>query len=87
MMLSRLQQKLDIKSLGELDNDTFDEFAYLINDKTEIKRARHAVSENQRTLRATQAMKGGDFGGSAIAIVKKSEAENFKKNVGKIYRG
>lgn len=24
---------------------------------------------------------------SAIAIVKKSEAENFKKNVGKIYRG
>lgn len=133
--LKRLQQKLDIKSLGELDNDTFDEYAYLINDETEIKRARHAVSENQRTLRATKAMKGGDleklgrlinashislhydyevtgkeldtlaeaswrqpgvlgarmigggFGGSAIAIVKKSEAKNFKKNVGKIYRG
>ena len=29
---------------------------------------------------------GGGFGGSAIAIVKKSEAENFKKNVGDIYR-
>lgn len=132
--LKKLQQKLDIKSLGELDNGTFDEYAYLINDETEIKRARHAVSENQRTLRATKAMKGGDleklgrlinashislhydyevtgkeldtlaeaswkqpgilgarmigggFGGSAIAIVKKSEAENFKKNVGKIYR-
>lgn len=132
--LAKLQQKLDIKSLGELDNDTFDEYAYLINDKTEIKRARHAVSENQRTLRATKAMKDGDleklgrlinashvslhydyevtgkeldtlaeaswkqpgvlgarmigggFGGSAIAIVKKSEAENFKQNVGKIYR-
>ena len=31
-------------------------------------------------------MIGGGFGGSAISIVKKSEAENFKKNVGKIYR-
>lgn len=44
--LKKLQQKLNIKSLGELDNDTFDEYAYLINDETEIKRARHAVSEN-----------------------------------------
>lgn len=132
--VKKLQAKLDIKTLGELDNDTFDEYAYLINNETEIKRARHAVSENQRTLRATNAMQDGDleklgrlidashvslhydyevtgqeldtlaeaswaqpgvlgarmigggFGGSAIAIVKKSEAENFKQEVGKIYR-
>ena len=132
--LEKLQQKLDVKSLGELDNDALDEYSYLINDETELKRARHAVSENQRTLRATKAMQygdleklgrlidashvslhydyevtgdeldtlaeaswkqpgvlgarmiGGGFGGSAIAIVKKSEAENFKKNVGDIYR-
>lgn len=132
--VKKLQAKLDIKTLGELDNDTFDEYAYLINNETEIKRARHAVSENQRTLRATKAMQDGDleklgrlidashvslhydyevtgqeldtlaeaswaqpgvlgarmigggFGGSAIAIVKKSEAENFKQEVGKIYR-
>ena len=132
--LEKLQKQLDIKSLGELDNDTLDEYSYLINDETELKRARHAVSENQRTLRATKAMKSGDlaklgrlinashislhydyevtgkeldtlveaswkqpgvlgarmigggFGGSAIAIVKKSEAENFKQEVGKIYR-
>lgn len=132
--LEKLQKQLDIKSLGELDNDTLDEYSYLINDETELKRARHAVSENQRTLRATKAMKtgdlaklgrlinashislhydyevtgkeldtlveaswkqpgvlgarmiGGGFGGSAIAIVKKSEAENFKQEVGKIYR-
>lgn len=132
--LEKLQQKLDVKSLGELDNDTLDEYSYLINDETELKRARHAVSENQRTLRTTKAMQDGDleklgrlidashvslhydyevtgdeldtlaeaswkqpgvlgarmigggFGGSAIAIVKKSEAENFKQNVGKIYR-
>lgn len=132
--VKKLQAKLDIKTLGELDNDTFDEYAYLINNETEIKRARHAVSENQRTLRATKAMQDGDleklgrlidashvslhydyevtgqeldtlaeaswaqpgvlgarmigggFGGSAIAIVKKDQAEVFKKNVGKIYR-
>lgn len=132
--VKKLQAKLDIKTLGELDNDTFDEYAYLINNETEIKRARHAVSENQRTLRATNAMQDGDleklgrlidashvslhydyevtgqeldtlaeaswaqpgvlgarmigggFGGSAIAIVKKDQAEKFKKNVGKIYR-
>ena len=132
--VKKLQQKLDIKALGELDNDTFDEYSYLIDNETELKRARHAVSENQRTLRATKAMKDGDLeklgrlinashvslhydyevtgkeldtlaeaswkhpgvlgarmiggglGGSAIPIVKKSEAENFKKHVGDIYR-
>ncbi len=31
-------------------------------------------------------MVGGVFAGSAIAIVNKSEAVNFKKNVGKIYQ-
>ncbi len=132
--LEKLQTKLGITSLGELDSQTFDEYAYLINDETEIKRARHAVNENERTIRATKAMKdndleklghlinashvslhydyevtgkeldtlaeaawkqdgvlgarmiGGGFGGSAIAIVKKDKAEDFKKNVGKIYR-
>ncbi len=49
--LRRLQTKLDINSLGDLTNDEFDEAAYLINDETLIKRARHAVSENQRTIR------------------------------------
>lgn len=59
--VKKLQAKLDIKTLGELDNDTFDEYAYLINNEIEIKRARHAVSENQRTLRATKAMQDGDL--------------------------
>ncbi|MCZ3394114.1 galactokinase, partial [Enterococcus faecium] len=39
--LRRLQTKLDIKTLGDLTNDEFDEAAYLINDETLIKRARH----------------------------------------------
>ncbi len=59
--LEKLKTKLDITSLGELDSQTFDEYAYLINDETEIKRARHAVNENERTIRATKAMKDNDL--------------------------
>lgn len=59
--LEKLQTALDITSLGELDSQTFDEYAYLINDETEIKRARHAVNENERTIRATKAMKDNDL--------------------------
>ncbi|OYS03132.1 galactokinase [Lactobacillus johnsonii] len=59
--LEKLKTKLDITSLGELDSQTFDEYAYLIDDETEIKRARHAVNENERTIRATKAMKDNDL--------------------------
>lgn len=59
--LEKLQTALDITSLGELDSQTFDEYAYLIDDETEIKRARHAVNENERTIRATKAMKDNDL--------------------------
>lgn len=132
--VKRLSKKLNINKLGEIDLDTFDQYTYLINDDTLIRRARHAVSENERTKKAIDAMEkgdleelgrlinashvslkydyevtgkeldtlaetaweqpgclgarmvGGGFAGSAIAIVKKSEADNFKKNVGKVYR-
>lgn len=59
--LRRLQTKLDIKSLGDLNEAEFDEAAYLINDETLIKRARHAVFENQRTIRATKALADDDL--------------------------
>ena len=59
--LRRLQNKLKIDSLGELNNDEFDEHAYLINDATLIKRARHAVSENQRTIKASKALDKNDL--------------------------
>lgn len=59
--LSRLQTKLDIKSLGDLNEHQFDEAAYLINDDTLIKRARHAVFENQRAIRATKALANNDL--------------------------
>jgi galactokinase len=59
--LSRLQTKLDIKALGELDEATFEANKALIGDETLIKRAKHAVYENQRTLKAKDALVAGDL--------------------------
>lgn len=59
--LKRLQAKLDIEALGELNEKKFQEYNYLINDETLLKRARHAVSENERTIIATQAMEVNDL--------------------------
>lgn len=57
----KLQQKLKIKHLGDINEETLDEYSYLINDETLLKRARHAVSENQRTIKATEAMMDKDL--------------------------
>lgn len=59
--LSRLQTKLTIKSLGELDEATFIANQDLIEDETLIKRAKHAVTENERTLKAKAALVAGDL--------------------------
>ena len=59
--VGELQAKLDIKTLGELDAQTFDEYAYLIEDENRLKRARHAVWENQRTMQAQTALEEGNL--------------------------
>lgn len=59
--LKRLQSKLPIKTLGELSNEEFDVNTALIGDETLIKRARHAVYENNRTKIAQQAFVAGDL--------------------------
>lgn len=59
--LRRLQTQLAITSLGELDEETFEANTALIGDETLIKRARHAVSENQRTLQAKAALVDDDL--------------------------
>ena len=59
--VGELQAKLDIKTWGELDAQTFDEYAYLIEDENRLKRARHAVWENQRTMQAQTALEEGDL--------------------------
>lgn len=59
--LAELQTLLDIQSLGELDVWDFDAYSYLIQDPNRLKRARHAVFENQRTLQARHALEAGDL--------------------------
>ena len=59
--VEELNAVLSIQTLGELDEWTFDQYSYLIKDENRIKRARHAVLENQRTLQARKALEEGDL--------------------------
>lgn len=59
--LSDLQKVLDIKNLGDLTNEQFDENSAVIRDEVHLKRARHAVYENQRTIKAVAALKNNDI--------------------------
>ena len=59
--LVELQSKLNIKSLGELTEEEFENNKYLIKDEIRVKRARHAVYENQRTLKAVKALENNDI--------------------------
>ena len=56
-----LQEKLSIQSLGELDSLAFDENSYLLPTENLLKRCRHAVWENERTLNAEKALQKGDL--------------------------
>ena len=54
--LEELQEKLNIKSLGELTEEEFEANKDLIKDENRQKRAKHAVYENQRTIKAVKAL-------------------------------
>ncbi|BCN30341.1 galactokinase [Anaeromicropila herbilytica] len=55
--LSELQKVKDIKSLGELTEEEFEAIKDAIKDPVRLKRAKHAVYENQRTMKAVSALK------------------------------
>jgi galactokinase len=59
--LRRLQKKLPIHALGELTSEEFNQYKYLIEDPVLIKRALHAVTENERTLLAVKALESDDI--------------------------
>ncbi|PKR83782.1 galactokinase [Heyndrickxia camelliae] len=59
--LSDLQKMLNIKTLGEIKEDIFEDYKYLIRKEIVRKRAKHAVYENQRTLKAFHALNNGDL--------------------------
>ncbi len=58
--LAELQKVIDIKSLGELSEEQFEKNKSAIKDEVRIKRAKHAVYENQRTIKAVEALKNND---------------------------
>jgi len=59
--LADLQKKLKINALGQLTEEEFDKNASIILDPVCRKRAKHAVYENQRTLRAVKALQQNDL--------------------------
>ena len=59
--LKALQSELDIKALGDLTPEEFEAHKSLIKDEIQLKRAKHAVYENQRTIDAVTALKAGDI--------------------------
>lgn len=59
--LKDLQQVCGISSLGELTEEEFDKFATSIKDVVDRARAKHAVYENQRTIKAVEALKNNDI--------------------------
>ena len=59
--LADLQRIMDINSLGELDEEEFDKQSEYIKSDVCRKRAKHAVYENQRTIKAVKALQAGDL--------------------------
>lgn len=59
--LKELQALVNIKSLGELTEEEFEKASHTIKDPVHVKRAKHAVAENQRTIKAVLALKDGDI--------------------------
>ncbi|SHS89206.1 Galactokinase (GalK) [Mycobacteroides abscessus subsp. abscessus] len=59
--LHRLQAKLDIEALGSLTEEQFEANRELIGDELLEKRAKHAVYENARTIKALTALKEGNL--------------------------
>lgn len=59
--LQELQEVIGIKTLGDLSEEQFDTYQSAIKDEIRRKRAKHAVYENQRTIRAVEALKNNDI--------------------------
>ena len=61
MALAEIQQVVGILSLGDLDEKQFNACQNMIKDEDRKARARHAVTENQRTIQAVEALNNNDI--------------------------
>ena len=59
--LAQIQTAKNINSLGELTEEEFEEVKNVITDPIVRKRAKHAVYENQRTLKAVKALENNNL--------------------------
>ncbi len=59
--LEELQTVIDIKGLGDLTEDQYEAHKSAIKDEVCVRRAKHAVYENQRTIRAVEALRKNDL--------------------------
>lgn len=59
--LEELQTVVKINGLGDLTEEQFEANKSAIKDEVRMKRAKHAVYENQRTIRAVEALKNNDL--------------------------
>ena len=59
--LAQIQTVKNINSLGELTEEEFEEVKNVITDTIVRKRAKHAVYENQRTLKAVKALENNNL--------------------------
>ncbi len=59
--LKDLQTVCGINSLGELTEEEFEKYKSAIKDEVNRARAKHAVYENQRTIKAVAALKNNDI--------------------------
>ena len=58
--LKDIQTVCDIKTLGDLTDEEFEAHKDAIKDEVARKRGKHAVYENQRTIKAVEALKNND---------------------------
>ncbi|WP_244403303.1 galactokinase [Parageobacillus sp. KH3-4] len=59
-VLVKLQKHINIASLGDLTSEQLEEYKHLLSP-LEQQRARHAVTENERTIEAAAALEKGDL--------------------------
>ena len=59
--LEELKTVLDIKTLGDLSEEQYEANKDVIKSEIRQKRAKHAVYENQRTIKAVAALKNNDI--------------------------
>lgn len=72
--LEKLQTVTDIKTLGDLTYAEFEEYKSVIGDDVLIKRAKHAVSENERTVKAVEALNNNDLKTFGELMIKSHES-------------